>query len=701
MQRTVMSQTPRTWQGFMARAYAYRGKGQLELAIADLDEAVRLTPEPSASVYERRGWFQLELRNYELALADLEETIRLSPAPLASTYHRRALAHSGLGHHDEALADFDEAIRLSPKPDALTYIYADRGDLYTTLGRHEEALADYDRIIELHPSAAHLYNLRGDLYSTLERHEEALADYDRSIELNPTAWHLYKRRGVAHFHLGNFDEALADIAKAVELRPDDVSNLSWIPLQLVAKCPNERFRLGMFELADKTVQLNQGASEAYCIRAELHAALGHREEALADFDRSIELNPTGSHLYKCRGSAHFELGHYDKALADIAKAVELKPDDTSNVRWIPLQLVAKCPNEPFRLGMFELADKTVELNPGVLETYCVRGHLHAALGHREEALADFEKARQFDPDYSPAPGPPEHAEAYVIHYGLLQPNEERWNQALVHLRQHLRSGDQIAPAWLDWVSRWLPAMLPNTDSLPGIVFVSDMPWVRSTCGWNALLGWGPEEALRDRVPQPELGSISIAGLPYSKGAWNQSFEDERPADVVLDISGQQFVRFKAHVGLGNKGSAQFQVFVDGDLKHETPIVRLGTLQAICVDVAGAKEVVLRVLNGGDGAGYDCVLWGYARFVETGAEDPLEIPPAELHSATDANAAFFLAEVHWRLDQKDLARRWFDKAAEWTDKNQPDDEDLRRCRAEAAELLGVSKTPSADKEKPVS
>ena len=572
----------------MNRGDLYTTLGRHEEALADYDRSIELDPT-KCHVYKQRGASYRNLGRYEEALADYDRSIELDPTQ-SSTYHHRAFAHSGLGHHNEALADFDETIRLAPEPSP--DMYECRGDSYATLGRHEEALADYDRSIELDPTHWHVYKQRGASYTTLGRHEEALADYDRSIELDPTQWYVYKRRGSAHFELGYYDEALADISKAVELRPDDVSNVSWIPLQLVAKCPNERFRLGIFELADKTVQLNQGVSEAYCIR----------------------------------------------------------------------------------------------------------GKLHAALGHREEALADFDKARQLDPNYSWLL-PQEYPEAYAIHFGLLQPDEERRNQAIVHLRQHPQSGDQIAPAWLDWVSRWLPAMLPGTDSLPGIVFVSDMPWVRSTCGWNALLGWGPEEALRDRIPQPELGSISIAGLPYSKGVWNQSFEDERPADVVLDISGHQFVSFKAHVGLGNKGSVQFQVLVDGDLKHETPIVRLGTLQAICVDVAGAKEVVLRVLNGGDGAGYDCVLWGFARFVQAGAEDPLEVPSAKLQSATEANAAFFLAEVHWRLDQKDLARRWYDKAVEWMDKNRPDDEDLRRYRAEAAEVLGISEEASTGKEKP--
>ena len=52
-------------------------------------------------------------------------------------------------------------------------------------------------------------------------------------------------------------------------------------------------------------------------------------------------------------------------------------------------------------------------------------------------------------------------------------------------------------------------------------------------------------------------------------------------------------------------------------------------------------------------------------------------------------AFFLAMAHWRLGEKDKGRGWYDRAAQWVDKNKPADEELRRLRAEAAELLGLN------------
>jgi tetratricopeptide (TPR) repeat protein len=51
-------------------------------------------------------------------------------------------------------------------------------------------------------------------------------------------------------------------------------------------------------------------------------------------------------------------------------------------------------------------------------------------------------------------------------------------------------------------------------------------------------------------------------------------------------------------------------------------------------------------------------------------------------------AIFLAMAHWRLGQRAKAHDYYRQVIEWMDESQPGDEELRRFRAEAAELLGI-------------
>src|SRR6185436_9523516 len=59
---------------------------------------------------------------------------------------------------------------------------------------------------------------------------------------------------------------------------------------------------------------------------------------------------------------------------------------------------------------------------------------------------------------------------------------------------------------------------------------------------------------------------------------------------------------------------------------------------------------------------------------------------ELSQGAESFNWFFLAIAHWQLGEEKKAHEFFDQAVQWMDKNQPNDEELRRFRAEAAELL---------------
>jgi tetratricopeptide (TPR) repeat protein len=61
---------------------------------------------------------------------------------------------------------------------------------------------------------------------------------------------------------------------------------------------------------------------------------------------------------------------------------------------------------------------------------------------------------------------------------------------------------------------------------------------------------------------------------------------------------------------------------------------------------------------------------------------------EVGHGGDSREWFFLAMAHWQLGDKKEASRRYKQAVEWMEKHVPGDEELRRFRSEAAQLLGV-------------
>jgi tetratricopeptide (TPR) repeat protein len=301
-------------------------------------------PPPCNVLARSLAWrahvLRVEKKDADQAIADCTEAIRCDPK-CAVAYRHRGAAYSAEGDSDKAMADFDAAVRLDPT-DRINL--SDR--VRESLKRREfdKALADVDQMIHLNPRDGNAYASRGEVHLARGDFEKAAADYDRAAEVGNISWHHYKRRAEAHFQLKNYDKALADIAKAVELEPGDTSNLWWIPPDQVAKCPDDRLRKGLLELADKTVHWAEGTTDAsratsrhgwktaagaYLARAGLYRAFGQRDRAVADFAKAIQLEPTNADAWASRASFYVKQRDWDPAIADLGKVVELKPEQAN------------------------------------------------------------------------------------------------------------------------------------------------------------------------------------------------------------------------------------------------------------------------------------------------------------------------------------------------------------------------------------
>jgi tetratricopeptide (TPR) repeat protein len=182
----------------------------------------RLVPSPK-TYFERLSHAVALRRSGDLegAIKEYGELLKLRPDdPDALNYRGIALGH--LQRYEEELADYNRSLALRPDdPDTLN----NRGIAFRRLQRYEEALADYNRSLELRPDHPNTLNNRGNALSDLGRHQEALADYNRSLELRPDDPSTLNNRGLALGYLQRYAEALADFNRSLELRPDHADTI--------------------------------------------------------------------------------------------------------------------------------------------------------------------------------------------------------------------------------------------------------------------------------------------------------------------------------------------------------------------------------------------------------------------------------------------------------------------------------------------
>jgi tetratricopeptide (TPR) repeat protein len=174
------------------RGAAYVAKSDLDRAIADYSEAIRLDPR-SAFAYNNRGRAYREKGDDDRAIADLNEAIKLDPN-LTAPYYNRGRAYNNIGDLDRAMADYSQAIRLDP-----TFFlgYLGRGRVYSERGELDRAITDFAEVVRLAPRLSYGYFSRGLAYFQRGSLAESLADFDQAIELAPSGAYQALWRDIA------------------------------------------------------------------------------------------------------------------------------------------------------------------------------------------------------------------------------------------------------------------------------------------------------------------------------------------------------------------------------------------------------------------------------------------------------------------------------------------------------------------------
>ena len=200
-------------EAFNNRGLAYRIKGDLDRAIQDYGQAIKIHPK-SAVAYNNRGVAYDRKGEYDRAIQDYDQSIKLSPS--AEAHFNRGNAHLAKSQYAAAIDDYNQAVGLQ----------ADFGPAFdnrcwarAVVGILKQALADCNQALRLMPSNAGTLDSRAFVYLKMTHFDAAVSDYDKALRIDPKhAFALYGR-GLARIR--NEDPAgAADIAAATALQAD-------------------------------------------------------------------------------------------------------------------------------------------------------------------------------------------------------------------------------------------------------------------------------------------------------------------------------------------------------------------------------------------------------------------------------------------------------------------------------------------------
>jgi len=323
-----------------------------------LDEATKLNDEilkanareVDALVY--RGQILNRQNRSSDAIPVLEAAIKVEPDNAPAHYHL-GVASAAVGNSGRAESEWREAVRLRPTMTtahlALSEVALRKRDL-------DLLASSTEQLINGEPSSPMGYVLRAIVHRVKGDIAGAEADLKKAIEVAPQnpvgysqmgQWRLAQKRFPEAEKLfeqalerdPNFAEALEGLLGVYKAQNQPAKALARVQAQIVKAPQNSAFHmllgLAFMDAKDsknaeaalqKAVELNQNNMDAFLLLAQVQAAQGSIDRAVASYERSIQRNPRDARMYVMLGALEETRGNWQKAQELDQKALQVQPD---------------------------------------------------------------------------------------------------------------------------------------------------------------------------------------------------------------------------------------------------------------------------------------------------------------------------------------------------------------------------------------
>jgi tetratricopeptide (TPR) repeat protein len=332
------------------------------------------------------------------------------------------------------------------------------------------------------------------------------------------------------------------------------------------------------------------------------------------------------------GDIRKDLNKHDLALTHYARAIELQPDSAG--------FLEKRGRLLDRLGQWDKAvldySRVIELEPKNALAWNMRGHAQVRMGAPDKALADLNQAITLEPARA----------THWVSRGNVHHALQQYDKAFQDYTTGIKLNKGNVSSWV-WRSR-------------AMIHARLHQWEDALADCNKGLERDPKYVplLLERANcQVALKRYQAAGNDYQSAF--EAAPKDRDAQNAL-------ARFLANCP---------------DVKLRDP-KRAVDLASSLVKLEPKQRAYWNTL-------------GIARYRAEEWQPAIDTLQNSMKLGGGGNASdwFVLAMAHQKIGRKEPARQWYDRAVAWMEKNAKDNEELRRFRSEAEQVLEVKKKES--------
>ena len=335
----------------------------------------------------------------------------------------------------------------------------EKGNALFKQKRYEDAIAFYNKAIKLNPNVEVLYSNKGTCEKCLKQYKESIRDYEKSLEINPKNTKNMNRLASVYIIRGQIGNAKMLQEKALNLEPNNsifreqmttIEKILEDEIKLEDKIKEKKFE-DAEEVCKRMIEKESDFSELKLKYIQILIENVKLTEALQYINNEINYEDKKSNeqfdyltalclyydgqyekakkqinLMKSKGNSIdtkdllekvntidsiktkaneiFKQKKYEKAIEEYTKILEFDPN---NKKFNSLILAnrALC-YQKLNKNVEALRDsnQSIKLNPFYARGYIKRGNVYMELKMFDDARADFQKAKDLDPNVAGVEG---------------------------------------------------------------------------------------------------------------------------------------------------------------------------------------------------------------------------------------------------------------------------------------------------------
>ncbi|KAG6150467.1 TOM (translocase of outer membrane) complex component [Claviceps purpurea] len=290
--------------------------------------------------------------------------------------------------YNKAIGFYSQAILCKPDP----VFYSNRAACYSAMSEWDKVVDDTTAAINMDPEYIKAINRRATAYEHQKKYSEALLDFTASCIIDN-----FKSESTAHAVERLLQVFAAHRAKEMlATRPVKLPSPIFVGNYLQSFRPKPR-PAGLEDSIELDPQTGKGQLQLGLQALEKKTGEGY-EEARQAFDKALELGNLGEYealAYNSRGTMRTLLGNHAEATRDFDKSIELDPTMVqSYIKRASISLELGNPSETEA----EFA-KAIELNQEDPDIYYHRAQTSFIKGDLADAQKDYQKSIDLDKDF--------------------------------------------------------------------------------------------------------------------------------------------------------------------------------------------------------------------------------------------------------------------------------------------------------------